>query len=286
MPSPKKSVGESIELEPLASETLGVRSMAVRIGHVVIDPSASLAPKRFGLPPHPKEWEALVEASKRIVRAIEKAEVVVITHYHRDHYNPGWLYPYEVYDGKKLIVKDYKNNINVSQKIRAYKFFKALREKGVNVEVEVGDGKDFGDLELSPPLVHGDPKLGYVLAVKVDGVVFSSDVQGGDERAWSWFGDFDLLLLDGPPIYLNKGDVEGFKERISRLENVVVDHHSARQKGWREALGVKKAYSDLLGVEEKLFEACRKELYEEYPVEDSWLKMKFSEARKIYFPEA
>ena len=246
----------SPDVEPLASETLGVRSMAVRVGNVVIDPSASLAPKRFGLPPHPKEWEALVEASKRIVRAIEKADIIIITHYHRDHYNPGWLYPYDVYDGKTLIIKDYKNNINVSQKIRAYKFLKALREKGLNVK----------------------------LAVRIGGIVFSSDVQGGDEEAWSWFEPFELLLLDGPPIYLNKGDPEKFKEKLLKVRGrVIVDHHSARQKGWRELLGVKEAYSDLLGVEERALEALRKELYEKYPVEEAWLKMKFSEARKIYF---
>ncbi len=274
----------SLDVEPLASETLGVRSMAVRVGNVVIDPSASLAPKRFGLPPHPKEWEALVEASKRIVKAIEKADIIIITHYHRDHYNPGWLYPYDVYDGKTLIIKDYKNNINVSQKIRAYKFLKALREKGLNVKVEIGDGKEFEGIKLSKPLVHGDPKLGYVLAVRIGGIVFSSDVQGGDEEAWSWFEPFELLLLDGPPIYLNKGDPEKFKEKLLKVKNrVIVDHHSARQKGWRELLGVKEAYSDLLGVEERPLEAMRKELYEKYPVEESWLKMKFSEARKIYF---
>ena len=275
--------------EPLASETLGVRSMALRVGRVVIDPSASLAPRRFGLPPHPREWEALKEAAERIVRAVERSEVVVITHYHRDHYNPGWLYDYSIYDGKVLLVKDYKRNINVSQKIRAYKFLKALR--GLNVKVEVADGKSFEEygLEFSPPLVHGDPKLGYVLALKVGNVLYTSDVQGGDEEAKRWISskEFEELIIDGPPIYLKrkKYDVEGFRNFIKKFKRVTVDHHPAREKGWREALGATRAYSDVLGVEEALLEAERRRLYEEEPVEEGWKEMSFREMRRLYFPE-
>jgi len=40
----------------------------------------------------------------------------------------------------------------------------------------------------------------------------------------------------------------------------------------------------VLGLPEQLLEANRKELYERYPVEESWLKMKYSEMREIYFP--
>ena len=275
--------------EPLAAETLGVRSMALRVGKVVVDPSASLAPRRFGLPPHPREWEALREAAERIVRAIERSEAVVITHYHRDHYNPGWLYDYSVYDGKTLFIKDYKKNINVSQKIRAYKFLKALKD--LNVKIEIADNKSFEEfgLAFSPPLVHGDPKLGYVLAVKVGKVLFTSDIQGGDEGARSWIDsqEFEELIIDGPPIYLKRKnyDLESFKRFITKFERVTVDHHPARERGWRETLGVKRAYSDVLGVPEVLLEARRKELYEEEPVEERWKELSFREMRRLYFPE-
>ncbi len=277
-------------IEPLASETLGVRSMAVKIGAVVIDPSASLAPRRFGLPPHPKEWEALLEASKRIVHALEKAEIVVITHYHRDHYNPGWLYDNSILDSKKLLIKDYKNKINVSQKIRAYKFLKSISH--LNVDVQVADGKEFefGDLKLtfSEPLPHGkDLALGYVLSVKVNDVLFSSDVQGGplEEHRWIALQGADVILLDGPPLYLRGFELTTERAFIDSLKGrVIIDHHSARSEGWRDVLNVKEAYNDLLGVPENLLEAKRKELYEEYPVEEKWLKMKYREMRELFFP--
>ncbi|UXD21775.1 hypothetical protein IPA_07925 [Ignicoccus pacificus DSM 13166] len=277
-------------MEPLASETLGVRSMSVRIGSIVIDPSASLAPRRYGLPPHPVEWEALVDAVKRIVKALERAEVVVITHYHRDHYNPGWLYDNSILDGKTLLIKDYKKNINVSQKIRAYKFLKEIKD--LNVKVEIADSREFelGDYKItfSPPLPHGkDEKLGYVLAVQINDILYSSDVQGGPLKEHDWLLERDakVLLLDGPPLYLRGFEIGREKEFIHSFKGeVVVDHHSARSLDWRERLEVSKAYNDLLGVEEKLLEARRKELYQEKPVEDSWLKMKFREMRELYLP--
>jgi len=259
--------------------------MAMAVGPIVIDPSASLAPHRFGLPPHPREWEALVNAAKRIVKSLEKAEIVIITHYHRDHYNPGWLYDNSILNGKLLFVKDYKQNINVSQKIRAYKFL-----EGINAKVEIADGRsfDYGDykIEFSPPLPHGESeRLGYVVAVKVNDVVFSSDIQGGVREEHKWIlKDASVYIIDGPPLYLGRVDVERVKSFLKMIKGeVIVDHHSARSLDWREKIGNYNTYANKLGVEETLLEARRRELYEEEPVEESWLKMRFSEMREIYF---
>ncbi len=280
---------------PLAAETLGVRSMSVIYDNVVIDPSASLAPRRFGLPPHPLEWKELVESAKRIVKALDKSDVVIITHYHRDHYNPGWLYDNSILDGKTLLIKDYRKNINVTQKIRAYKFLKWLREHNVKVDIKIADNSSFEEgghvLEFSPPLPHGDStKLGYVIAVRIDGeFVFSSDVQGGPLEEHKWILSDDgvrTVVLDGPPLYLRGFELnEKHLELIKFLgERVIVDHHSARLTNWRESLGRVKAFNDVLGVSEKLLEARRKELYEREPVEKSWFKLKFSEMRSHFFP--
>src|SRR5256885_8843455 len=55
------TVGEiSVRVIPLAAESLGVRSMAtyVEVGDlgILIDPGATLAPTRWGLPPAEAEW--------------------------------------------------------------------------------------------------------------------------------------------------------------------------------------------------------------------------------------
>ena len=52
---------------PLAAESLGVRSMATYVEvadtAILIDPGATLAPARYGLPPAEAEWEALRRAN-------------------------------------------------------------------------------------------------------------------------------------------------------------------------------------------------------------------------------
>ncbi len=50
-----------MEIIPLASETLGVRSMAIAVKTadctIIVDPSIALAPKRYGLEPHKIELD-------------------------------------------------------------------------------------------------------------------------------------------------------------------------------------------------------------------------------------
>ena len=50
---------------PLAAESLGVRSMATYVEAadlgILIDPGATLAAARWGLPPAEAEWQALVK---------------------------------------------------------------------------------------------------------------------------------------------------------------------------------------------------------------------------------
>ena len=76
---------KKIRVVPLAAESFGVRSMCSYIEtadvKILLDAGASLAPNRFGLPPHPKEYDALAQCRKKIADAADKAEVVTISHY-------------------------------------------------------------------------------------------------------------------------------------------------------------------------------------------------------------
>ena len=53
-------------IAPLAFDSFGVRSMATFVEtddlKVLIDPGVALAPVRYGLEPHPLEWQRLDEA--------------------------------------------------------------------------------------------------------------------------------------------------------------------------------------------------------------------------------
>src|SRR5437899_13003562 len=87
----RPTVGEiSVRVIPLAAESLGVRSMAtyVEAGDlgILIDPGATLAPARWGLPPADAEWPALRRANDRISAYAARARPLLVSHYHDPHF--------------------------------------------------------------------------------------------------------------------------------------------------------------------------------------------------------
>ncbi len=267
-----------VKLLTLASDSLGVRSMAVYVEccgkRIIIDPSAALGPKRYGLPPTPVEEEALVLASQRIKKFAEKADTLVVTHYHWDHYDPKLL---NALTNKELYVKDPKNNINYSQRKRA-----ALLKR----DYVVADGKEFDDLAFSPALPHGPEgtRLGYVIAVRVGDLVFSSDIQGPvSERAAEWIISQNpkILIMDGPPTYFlgykfAAADRDKAVKNITRivsetdLKTLVLDHHLTRDLNYMDRfpvfdrikeLGVKvTTYAEQRGITPLFLEAWRRDI--------------------------
>lgn len=106
-----------MKITPLAFDSMGVRSMATLVEtkdvRIMIDPAVALGPYRNGYPPHPIE---IAEMEKRWARVKDRAgacDVLIVTHYHYDHHDPNGP---EVYEGKRVLVKHPKENINYSQK--------------------------------------------------------------------------------------------------------------------------------------------------------------------------
>lgn len=254
--------------------------------NIFIDPSASLAPIRYGLPPHDIEWRALYRFAKLIGDYLRSSDVVIITHYHYDHHDPGKLIPVELYASKDVLVKDPNNNINFSQRIRASKFLKAIKEVGARTQVADGRAFNFGktSITMSQPQQHGNTsRLGYVLMVllKYGGasVGFTSDVEGLlNEYSINFFRGAEVVIVDGPPTYLvgsaySEEDIANALRGLSNLSlsvgKVVVDHHLLRDLNYKEFLERVRRSSgaqlmtaaDFIGVEPNLLEARRKELY-------------------------
>lgn len=246
-------------------DSMGSRGMAtvVDLGElkVFIDPGVSYAPRRYGLPPHPIEEERLLKHLASIHSEVLDSDIIIISHYHRDHY----LYRQgeeEYYRGKTLIIKDPLRNINPSQKIRAHILLNKMNAKNNAKEVLIADGKayEYGDIviEFSPPVPHGpsNTKLGYVVmtVIKTPDYVLmhASDVQGPiADKTMNYILriDPDLLIMSGPPTYF-----EGFKmkpdiiekglanllyliENMRRNTTIIVDHHLLRDLNYRERLG-------------------------------------------------
>ncbi|ABP94759.1 putative hydrolase of the metallo-beta-lactamase superfamily [Metallosphaera sedula] len=286
-----------MKIEPIAFESLGVRSQATLVEtkdvRILIDPAVSLAPRRYGLPPHRIEVDTLVELAKKITEKAREADVLIVTHYHYDHHDPGYVVPKEIYRDKVVLVKNPESYINPSQgKVRAPKFLRAI--KGLPKEISYADGKEyrFGNTRIlvSHPVPHGaDVRLGYVIQVFIkDGdssVLFTSDVEGVPSEEHVKFTldtKPNFLVIDGPLSYLvgralTEDQLQVSVKNMERLaksglETMVVDHHVLRDLKYREVLsglydvakssGVKvTTAAEILGRETLQLEAKRRELF-------------------------
>lgn len=299
---------------------MGVRSMATFIEtdqKILIDPGTSIATKRFGFPPWKTEFDALYESRSRIQEHAQIADIITISHYHHDHYTPFSLgryldsspqYAEEIYQDKKLFIKNPTSHINKSQQKRASTFLKKIEgsKKSGKIEgsenskkimefkkpeVNYADGQSFeiGNtvLKFSNPLPHGPEgsRLGYVITLTISWngqkVMHASDVQGpiyDGAKEVILNEKPDMLILSGPPIYLEdfaieKAEIDQARNNLieisQEIPRVVVDHHLLRDlrcmdfiKSLKEESGGDVLVaSDLIGKEPKLLEARRKEFY-------------------------
>ena len=55
---------------------------------ILIDPGVALGASRYNLSPHPLEYRKQIEQWSLIERKAKEADVLILTHYHYDHYNP------------------------------------------------------------------------------------------------------------------------------------------------------------------------------------------------------
>ncbi len=255
-------------------DSMGSRGMATVVDtgscKVFIDPGVSIAPRRYGLPPHPIELEVLEKNLEMIHDEVLDSDVLVISHYHRDHYlyRPGE----EVYyRGKLLFVKDPGKMINRSQAFRSYILLKKMNVEALAREVRIADNMEYFidkgvRIVFSPPFPHGPEgtRLGYVVItmIEVDGyrLMHASDVQGPiSSRVRDYIIGLkpDLLIISGPPTYF-----EGFKmdsgsiraglnnlkmivESLDRGSTIIIDHHLLRDLNYRNRI------SDALSTAEK-----------------------------------
>jgi uncharacterized protein len=308
---PDQKVLSKIKIMPLAAESLGVRSMCTLVETpdvtVLFDAGISLCPYRFSLPPHPKEFQTIEKLRKVIAQAANKAQVVTISHYHFDHHTPSfedWVVNWteaditarQIYQGKMVLMKNPKENINASQRQRAWMFQKTGGKYAKTMESADGRTFNFGKttLSFSKAVSHGSEKsiLGYVVMALVEcegeRFMFAPDVQGPmavESVDLIVSAKPDVLMVGGPPFYLG-----GFRVEQSQLElglgnlgkivdavpTVILEHHALRDESWKQKTGQvnERAYllghkiltaAEFSGEKNVFLEANRKRLFRDYP---------------------
>jgi predicted metallo-beta-lactamase superfamily hydrolase len=258
-----------IHIIPLAAESLGVRSMCTYVEtpdvKILLDAGVSLCPYRFGLPPHPMEFEAIDECRKKIAEAAERTEFATISHYHFDHHTPSyedWVCNWtaadetakQIYQDKTVFIKNPKEKINYSQRRRGWVFQKTGGKYAK--KLEIADGKTFifddTKVRFSEPVFHGPENslLGWVVMTTIEhqgeSFLFASDVQGPMSPHTLKIIQREkpkLIMIGGPPTYLAsfRVDEKQIQTGLKNLEKVVeiapctiLEHHILRDENWRE----------------------------------------------------
>ncbi len=121
--------------KPVWLDSLGAKSFCIMVTtqdcSLLIDPGVSVMHPSFPATDEDKiKW--LTQGRQSIKEAAGKADVVIISHYHYDHFSPDDM---SIYEGKLLLVKNPNCYINDSQRERAYRFFQKLyKTYGVNMD--------------------------------------------------------------------------------------------------------------------------------------------------------
>ena len=273
---------------PLGADSLGVRSMATYVEAagrgILIDPGATLAPSRYGLPPAEEEWEALRRVNDRISAYAARADTVFVSHYHEDHFRSDPA----SYAGRRALLKDPRRMVRGLQARRAAELWQALQGHArVAVADDLTERSMDLELEVSPPLPHGleATSLGYLVVLTIaepgerQRFVFASDVQGPLSpvaAAYLVRQRPTLLYLAGPPSYIERDVGAAVIDRgIDHLLRIVertgcraiMDHHALRDIAWRERFarlwdtGRVTTAAAYLGLPEATLEPRRAELW-------------------------
>ncbi len=272
---------------PIAFDSFSTRSMATLIEtdlRILIDPSVSIAPYRYGLPPTQEELEELNRKINEIIDLSNKVDIFIITHYHWDHCPHPNSEHIKALIGKQVLAKDFRNT-NKSQYLRGRQVLSVLKD------MEFVDGKTYeiGNtyIEFSRGVWHGEnrSKLGKVIMVYIEykgrSMIFASDIQGiltKDAKDFIIRKNPKILIMSGPPIYhykwkkeLEELNLRNISEVLDKtdIEKIIIDHHLARSKDYQTFLlnyntrfkNIFLSAAEFLGKKNRLLEANRDILY-------------------------
>ncbi len=277
-----------MKIRIIGAESLGVRSMCCVVEtptrRIIIDPGVALAPRRFGLPPHPVELNKAEQIRQRILNELPNITDIVISHFHGDHA------PLKIPDPSQISLSEFVarlGNARLWIKSRAgntqlmdFRYFDFCA--AVDNRITEADGIDDGELLFSLPVPHGEKGRGTVMMTRVrtntETFAHASDIQLLDEQTIATLLEWEpnILFCDGPPVYLPSlspsARQTAFKNAVllaRRIPLIIIDHHLLRsftgldflQKVETQAKGKIISAAEWAGEKPELLEARRRKLY-------------------------
>ncbi len=198
---PKKKslkIGE-MEIIPLWSDSLGAKSFSIFVKTpdvgILVDPGVAIMQPSFPISDEDKfkYWEM---AWENILYYSKLADIIIITHYHYDHYSPSSL---EIYKDKTVLVKNPNEYINYSQRERAVDFYESLYHFLMNSNLKY--------VQRIKKIQIRDPMDMLVKAKSIDYGDYSERKKSLIEKGRKWFNslakkwnEWDLI----PEIHTNK----------------------------------------------------------------------------------
>ena len=284
---------------PVCFDSMGLRSTCTFVHsdklNILIDPGLALATSRLGYPPTNVELNSFYIFKKKILEFAKKSEVIVITHYHYDHYISSQDECFdELYADKIVLCKNRKTKLNFNQRTRGKEF--ELSVKRVCKEFHFIDGNEFVfdgvKIVFSPHMWHGAERSsdGYVIMASIisegEKLLYSSDVVGPitDENTdYIIAQDPNIMILCGPPTHLLGYDLaqghltvinrqlEKIFKNCKKCKTIIYDHYILRDKEYmtyysiwkKQAEKYKKKFltaAEYAGVPIRQLEANRREI--------------------------
>lgn len=288
-----------MNIEIIGAESMGVRSLCCLVSlpdrRIVIDPGVALGYVRHGLLPHPLQVAVGCRVREKILRVLNNATDVVLSHLHGDHVPLVDANPYQL--SVRALPSRFrelrcwsKSSVGLSGDM-SKRFHDLADLLGANMQV--AEGCSEGPLSFSRAVPHGasDSNMGTLMMTRVEMhdrvFVHASDIQLLDAPTVDQVIDWqpDIVLAAGPPLYLDRLSKAG-RERAwdnavrlaQSISVVILDHHLMRSEEgaiWLDELSAavgKKIYcaADFMGRPRRLLEAERSQLYEEMPVPLGW----------------
>ena len=208
---------KSLRFKPVWADSLGAKSFCTLVEtpdvRVLIDPGVAIMHGSYPAPPGLKlEW--LEEGRRAVVEASRNVDVVVITHYHYDHYTD---FDSRLYRGRLVIAKSPNEYINDSQRGRAMRFYANLFAMGrlglaevLEEPLEREYPDPFNELELARSRDYGDYAERKRELLEKGRAWF-------ERRAEKWRGYERIPEYDCPDFRLRFADSKTFEFGSTRL---------------------------------------------------------------------